>query len=277
MEKATTLVTGLGMGESARWHNEELFYADWTAGTISALDAAGNVRRVAGVPSFPITFDWLPDGRMAVVSGTEAAVLVEVPHAGLVPLADLRSISTYPWNEIAVHPSGNMYVNGIGYDYAGEPQANGVIAVVRPDGSAQEVAGGLAFPNGMLISADGSTLVVAESNAGCLTSFSVREDGGLEPEGTWAGVEGSAPDGISWDGSGGIWFAEVPGERCVRVQQGGTVLETVQLEDGCFSCAAGGLDGGLLFMLTARWPEVMDPDADKTGRVMVQRVKESSA
>ena len=274
MEKATTLVTGLGMGESARWHGGEFFYADWTAGTISALDAAGNVRRVAGVPSFPITFDWLPDGRMAVVSGTEAAVLVEVPHAGLVPLADLRGISEFPWNEIAVHPSGNMYVNGIGYDYASEPQPDGVIAVVRPDGTVQEVAGGLAFPNGMLVSADGSTLVVAESNAGRLSSFTIREDGGLEPAGIWAGVEGSAPDGISWDGSGGIWFAEVPGERCVRVQQGGSVLETVQLEDGCFSCATGGLDGGLLFMLTARWPQVMDPAAEKSGRVMVQRVKE---
>lgn len=273
MVQATTLVSGLGMGESARWHGGEFYFADWTAGTISALDAAGNVRRIAGVPSFPITFDWLPDGRMAVVSGADGAVLAEVPHAGLVPLADLRSFSPHPWNEIAVHPAGNIYVNGIGQDYAGEPQDNGLIVLIRPDGTAEQVAGNLAFPNGMLVSADGSTLVVAESNAGRLTSFEILPDGTLAPSQTWATVEGSAPDGISWDGSGGIWFAEVPGERCVRVQEGGTVLETVELDDGCFSCAAGGDDGGLLFMMTAQWPQVMDPGWEKTGRVMVQRVR----
>lgn len=273
MAQATTLVSGLGMGESARWHAGEFYFADWTAGTISALDAAGNVRRVAGVPSFPITFDWLPDGRMTVVSGSDGAVLVEVPHAGLVPLASLRGLSPHPWNEIAVHPSGNVYVNGIGQDYAGEPQENGLIALIRPDGTIQSVAGNLAFPNGMLVSADGRSLVVAESNAGRLTSFGIRPDGTLGPPQPWAAVAGSAPDGISWDGSGGIWFAEVPGERCVRVQEGGEVLQTVQLEDGCFSCAAGGDDGGLLFMMTAQWPQAMDPGWEKTGRVMVQRVR----
>lgn len=273
MTEVTTLASGLGMGESARWHGNELWFADWMAGTISALDAAGNVRRVTAVPSFPISFDWLPDGRMAVVSGSDGTVLLEVPHAGLVPMVDLRGISEYPWNEIAVHPSGNIYVNGIGYDYAGETQDNGVIALVHPDGSAEQVAGGLAFPNGMLVSDDGTTLVVAESNAGRISSFHIRDDGGLTPAGLWAGIEGSAPDGICWDGSGGIWFAEVPGERCVRVRQGGAVLDVVQLEQGCFSCAAGGGDGGLLFMMTAQWPEVMDPAAEHTGRVVGLRVK----
>lgn len=273
MTEVTTLASGLGMGESARWHGNELWFADWTAGTISALDGDGHVRRVTAVPSFPISFDWLPDGRMAVVSGSDATVLLEVHNAGLVPLADLRGISEYPWNEIAVHPSGNIYVNGIGYDYAGEAQDNGIIAVIRPDGSVEQVAGGLAFPNGMLVSEDGGTLVVAESNAGRLASFRIGEDGSLASDGVWAGVQGSAPDGICWDGTGGIWFAEVPGERCVRVRQGGAVLQTVQLEQGCFSCAAGGTDGGLLFMLTAQWPEVMDPAAEHTGRVMGVRVK----
>ena len=273
MTEVTTLASGLGMGESARWHGNELWFADWMAGTISALDGEGNIRRVAAVPSFPISFDWMPDGRMAVVSGGDRTVLLEVPHAGLVPVADLRGLSEHPWNEIAVHPSGNIYVNGIGYDYAGEAQESGVIAVIRVDGSVEEVAGGLAFPNGMLVSEDGATLVVAESYAGRLTSFRIRDDGGLVPLGSWAGIAGSAPDGICWDGSGGIWFAEVPGERCVRVRQGGEVMQTIQLEQGCFSCAAGGDDGGLLFMMTAPWPEAMDPAAEHAGRVLGLRVK----
>lgn len=272
MTGPTTLLTGIGMGESARWHSGELWFADWRAGTISALDAVGNLRRVTAVPSFPISFDWLPDGRMAVVSGAEGHVLVELPRAGLLPLADLTPISEHPWNEIAVHPGGNIYVNGIGHDYAGEPEHSGVIALVRPDGSTRQVAEGLAFPNGMLVSADGSTLVVAESYAGRLTSFTIAPDGTLSPAGDWAALESSAPDGICWDGNGGIWFAEVPGERCVRIEQGGRVLETVQLEQGCFSCAVGGEDGAVLFMTTAQWPDVLDPAAENTGRVLGLRV-----
>lgn len=274
MAEPATLASGIGMGESARWHGNEFWFADWTAGTISALDARGNVRRAAAVPSFPISFDWLPDGRMVVVSGSDGTVLVEVPHAGLVPLADLRRLSDHPWNEIAVHPGGNIYVNGIGGDYAAGAGSDGLIALVRPDGSAQTVAGGLSFPNGMLVSSDGSTLVVAESNAGRLASFAINADGTLTPAGEWAGLPGSAPDGICWDGSGGIWFAEVPGERCVRIRPGGDVVESVQLEQGCFSCAVGGDDGGLLFMMTAQWPEAMDPMAGNTGRVLGLRVRE---
>lgn len=273
MAEATTLVSGIGMGESARWHGGELWFADWMAGTISALDAEGLVRRVTAVPSFPIAFDWLPDGRMVVVSGSDGQVLLEVPHAGLVPLANLRSISEHPWNEIAVHPSGNIYVNGIGYDYSGDAESSGVIALLRGDGSLEQVAAGLSFPNGMLVSPDGRTLVVAESNAGNLAGFEIQDDGGLVPTGPWADLAGASPDGICWDGTGGIWFAEVPGERCVRVQQGGTVLDTVQLQQGCFSCAAGGADGGILFMLTAQWPEVMDPANAGSGSVMGLRVR----
>ncbi|MCC9145268.1 MULTISPECIES: SMP-30/gluconolactonase/LRE family protein [unclassified Arthrobacter] len=273
MAELTTLVSGIGMGESARWHAGELWFADWTAGTISALDSGGNVRRVSAVPSFPISFDWLPDGRMVVVSGTDGTVLLEVPNAGLVPHTDLAGISDYPWNEIAVHPSGNIYVNGIGYDYSSAAQASGIIALIRPDGSVDQVADGLAFPNGMLVSDDGGTLVVAESNAGRLASFAISGDGSLTPDGEWAGVSGSAPDGICWDGAGGIWFAEVPGERCVHVREGGTVLDTVQLDRGCFSCATGGEDGGLLFMMAAQWPEVLDPEAGNTGQVLGLRVR----
>ncbi|MCQ1956780.1 SMP-30/gluconolactonase/LRE family protein [Arthrobacter sp. zg-Y826] len=273
MAEPTTLVSGIGMGESARWHADELWFADWTAGTISALSPDGDVRRVTAVPSFPISFDWLPDGRMAVVSGTDRTVFLEIPNAGLVPHADLSGLSDHPWNEIAVHPSGNIYVNGLGYDYSADPQSSGIVALIRPDGSVVQVADGLAFPNGMLVSDDGASLVVAESHAGRLTSFAIADDGALTPAGEWAAVSGSAPDGICWDGTGGIWFAEVPGERCVRVREGGTVLETVQLDQGCFSCAIGGNDGGLLFMLTAQWPEVMDPATPGTGQVLGLRVR----
>lgn len=267
MGRISTVVAGIGMGESARWHNGTLWYADWMARTVSVLESGGTASVVATVPSFPISFDWFDDGRTVVVSGGTAEVLAGF-GGRLARIAGLGHLSPDPWNELAVHPGGALYVDGIGYDFAGPPRAEGLIARVAPDGTATRVAGGLAFPNGMVISPDGALLVVAESHAGRLTCFDIGDDGALENRRVWAAVEGSAPDGICWSPDGGIWYADVPNRRCVLVREGGEVADAVQFPQGCFSCAVGGTGGDLLFVTAADWPGAMDAAGPKSGRVL---------
>ena len=149
---------------------------------------------------------------------------------------------------------GNAYINGIGFDMmAGEPFAPGIIALVAPDGSARQVADGVAFPNGMLVTPDDSTLIVAESYARRLTAFDIAADGGLSNRRVWADLGDGVPDRICVDAEDAVWYADVPNRRCVRVREGGEVLETVDLDRGCFSCALGGTDGTTLFMLAQQW------------------------
>src|SRR5262245_21662526 len=157
---ARVLMTGLGFGESPRWHENRLWFANWGTQQIVAVDLDRKSEIVTKVPTtIPYCFDWLPNGRLLIVSGQEALVLRLEPDGSLVTHADLRDISASAWNEIVVDGRGNTYVNGAG------------IALITADGSIRKISEELAFPNGMAVTADNSTLIIAESHGNRLTAF----------------------------------------------------------------------------------------------------------
>ena len=254
MSGLQTLMTGIDFGESPRWHDGRLWFADWGAEELIAVDLDGNSEVIAPVHSFPFCIDWLPDGTLLVVSGRDRSVLRMGADRSLETYVDLRPLSDKGWNEIVVDGRGNAYVNGGGFDLmAGEPFAPGIVALVTPDGSARQVADEIAFPNGMAVMPDNRTLIVAESYAGRLTAFTIGADGSLGDRRVWADLGDAAPDGICIDASGAVWYADVPHRCCVRVAEGGAVLDRIELDRGCFSCALGGRDDRTLFMVTREW------------------------
>jgi sugar lactone lactonase YvrE len=247
------LLSGLAYVESPRWHDGRLWFAHWGTGEIVAVDLDGNSEVVGhGPPALGWSIDWLPDGRL-LVTGQE--LLRREPDGSMVRHADLSGVAEHGWNEIAVDGRGNAYVNCVGYDMmGGEQPTTGIIGLVTAGGAApRQVADEIAFPNGMAITPDGSTLIVAESHAGRLTAFDIDPDGGLSRRRVWADLGDAAPDGICLDTAGAAWYADVPNQRCVRVAEGGQVLQTITLDRGCFSCALGGPDGRTLFMTAAQW------------------------
>ena len=135
----------------------------------------------------------------------------------------------------------------------GANPASGIIALVTPDGTVRQVADGLAFPNGMAVTANNSTLIVAESFGKRLTAFDIAANGSLSNRRVWADLKDGAPDGISADAEGAIWYADVPNKRCVRVREGGEVLQTINADRGCFACMLGGRDRRTLFIMAAEW------------------------
>src|SRR5205085_129918 len=129
----------------------------------------------------------------------------------------------------------------------------GHIALVTADGSSRLVADGIAFPNGMLITPDNATLIVADSYGKCLVALDITEDGSLANRRVWADLGDGVPDGICLDAENAVWYADVPNERCVRVREGGEVLQTVAIDRGCFACALGGTERRTLFITANRW------------------------
>jgi sugar lactone lactonase YvrE len=249
-----TITTGLVLGESPRWHDGRLYVSDWGAGEILALDADGGGREVvARVERLPFCFDFLPDGRMLVVDGRAARLLRREPDGTLVPHADLAALAAPPWNDIVVDGRGNAYVNATGFDFPGGEFAPGIVALVTPDGSIREVADGVAFPNGVAVTPDNATLILAESYGRCLTAWDIADDGSLSGRRVWADLGDGAPDGICIDAEGAVWYADVPNRRCVRVREGGQVLATVELDRGCFACMLGGPSGTTLFIVASEW------------------------
>ena len=261
---AKPMLSGLVIGESPRWHDGRLWFANWGAGEIVAVDLEGNAEVVAtGPPGLGWSIDWLPDGRLLV---TGRGLMRIEADGSMVAHADVTGLGVNDFNEIVVDGRGNIYVNG-GCDFEpGEGNAPGIIALVTPDGAARRVADGIAFPNGMVVTPDNSTLVVAESFARSLTAFDIADDGSLSNRRVWADDVG--PDGICIDADRAIWTGVGRfGDNLVgRVREGGAVLERVRLDGPCFACMLGGQDRRTLFMLAADW-RMADSPADNIARL----------
>jgi sugar lactone lactonase YvrE len=260
--EAQPLLTGLVIGESPRWHDGRLWFAHWGAGEIVAVDLEGNSEVVGEGPAgLGWSIDWLRDGRLLV---TGEGLRRREPDGSMAPHADLSSLAVGEFNEIVVDGRGNIYVNG-GADFEpGAGEAPGIIALITPDGSVRRVADGIAFPNGMAVTPDNSTLILAESFAARLTAFDIADDGHLSNRRAWA--DGVGPDGICIDVEGAVWTGVGGfGENLVgRVRDGGEVLERVRLDMPCFACMLGGDDGKTLFMLVADWRIADSPDDNMT-------------
>jgi len=246
--EAQPLLTGLVIGESPRWHEDRLWFSHWGMGEIVAVDLEGNSEVVGhGPPGLGWSIDWLPDGRLLVTGGE---LMRREPDGSMVRHADLSAVADHRWNEIVVDGRGNIYVNGVGFRFGEEEFQPGILALVTPDGSARQVADGLAFPNGMVVTPDNSTLIVSESFAGRLTAFDIAADGSLSNRRVWA--DGVGPDGICIDAEGAVWTGS-GANACVRVREGGEVLERVELDRTPFACMLGGPDGRTLFMMAQEW------------------------
>jgi len=255
-----TLLTGLGFGESPRWRQDRLWFSNWGMQEIVAVDLAGKSEVIVRVPTtIPFCIDWLPDGRLLVVSGREGLLRRREPDGRLVTHADLNRLSDQGWNEIVVDGRGNAYING----------GPGIIALVTHGGSARLVADSIAFPNGMAVTPDNSTLIIAESYGKRLTAFEIAADGSLSNRRVWADLDGGVPDGICIDADNAVWYGDVPNKRCVRVREGGEVLQTINLDRGCFACMLGGPDKRTLFLMVAEWRGMANmADGSRTGRVL---------
>jgi sugar lactone lactonase YvrE len=248
------LMDGIVFGESPRWHDGRLWFSDWGANQVIALDpGAGSHVVEATVASFPMCIDFLPDGRLLVVDSARRRLLRREPDGSLVQHADLSGVSQKPWNDIVADDRGNAYVNTIGFDFPGGEFAPGLIVLVTPDGTVGRAADGLAFPNGMAISPDGATLIVAESYANRLTAYDIGSDGGLGNRRVWAETPDDHPDGICMDAEGAVWYADVGNQRCVRVREGGQVLAKADLDRGAFACALSRGDDPRLFVVGQTW------------------------
>jgi len=237
VNQPTVRVAGRGLVESPRWHDSHLWFADWTAGEILRLGADKLPEVVAEAAAPPLSFDFDADGRMLIVASQAGQLLRREVGGTIAPFAELGAAG---WNEIVVDGRGDVYVNG--------PQ----LVLVTPDGKVSVQADGFAFPNGMAVTPDNQTLIIAESHARRLTAFDIAANGALSRRRVWAELEGP-PDGICIDETGAVWYADVPNAYCRRVREGGEVLDEVKLDRGGFACMLGGPDRRTLYITGANW------------------------
>jgi len=269
---------GLCFPEGPRWHAGKLWFSDMHAKRVMRAGMDGRAEVVVEVPERPSGLGWLPDGRLLVVSMYDRRLL-RLDPSGLTEVADLSKIATFHANDMVVDRHGRAYVGNFGFDLiAGEAPRPTSLALVEPDGKTRVAASELVFPNGMVITPDGRSLIVAESFAARLTAFEIAADGSLSNRRVFAALDGGAvPDGIALDAEGAVWVASPLTGECLRVHEGGRVSRRLRGSALPYACALGGPDRKTLFICTA---ETHDPDecaAKRTGKIETVQVDAAGA
>jgi len=276
MSKLNILQTGLGMGESPRWRDDRLWFSDMVTQQVRKVDRSGHGEVVTKVEAGPMGLGWLPDGTMLVVSSMDGRLLRCDPDGSLHTHADMSSLSPYPFSDMVMDSRGNAYITNIGFDFSEGFDGDGLPGsafLVTPQGEARQVADAMGFPNGLVVTPDNSTLIIAESYANRLTAFDIAEDGSLANRRVWADLGDGVPDGLTLDAENAVWYADVPNQRCVRVQEGGAVLQTIDVDRGCFACVLGGPQNTTLFIVAAQWLGAQSMGSqEKTGQVLAVEV-----
>ena len=261
-----TLIGGRAFLEGPRWHDGALWVSDMHAHEVLRVGMDGRDEVVAQLESAPSGLGWLPDGTMLIVSMDERRVLRLVDDE-LAEHADCSAHASHEINDMVVDRHGHAFVSQFGYDHHGGAKLQPApVLRVDPDGSVIPATDGLRMANGMVITADGRTLVVAESAGRRLVAFDLDDDGSLSNEREWADLPaGDYPDGICIDAEDAVWIAGPASDRFVRVREGGEVLDVVECPGRhAIACAIGGDDGHTLFCCTS--PTHGQPDESRAAR-----------
>ena len=273
-----TVLDGLAFGEGPRWHDGALWFSDMHSHRVIRTALDGDAETVVEIThDEPSGLGWLPDGRLLVVAMETQRLLRVEPDGTVVEHADLSSLARGSLNDMISAADGTAYIGDMGariHDAASERVA-GQTFRVTPDGAASCAADDLQAPNGHILTADGRTLIVAESAAMRLTAFDVAADGTLSNRRTYAelhpekeGVPVAPPDGICLDEEGAVWVADPIGARVFRVLEGGEVTDSITFDDVIpVACVLGGPDRRTLLMcVAADWKrEVVSKS--RTGRI----------
>ncbi len=268
-----TLLEGLAFPEGPRWHAGRLWFSDIFGYAVHAVDLAGRDEVIARVPQHPSGLGWTTDDRLLVVSMNDRRLL-RMEGDTLRPFADLGAFAGGPCNDMVVNEAGRAYIGNFGFDmFANAERQQAAIIRVDPNGTASVAAAGLDFPNGMVVTPDGRTLIAAESYGHRLTAFAIGEDGSLSNRRVFAELGDVVPDGICLDAEGAVWVAHARANKALRVFDGGRIAETVEVPEGrgVYACALGGADRQTLFLCTCtvRGPE---SEAARQGRIEMAQV-----
>ena len=284
MGRTTRVLTDdVYFGEGPRWRGGRLWFSDFYAHAVKSISPAGDLRIEFEIDDQPSGLGWQPDGTMLIVSMTKRQVLRRTPDGRIAVHADLGHIATFHCNDMVVDSAGGAYVGNFGFDLDAAVASRGVqsvladhstakLAYISPDGRPSVAAEDMHFPNGPVITPDGKTLIVGETFGGVLTAFEIGAGGTLGNRRVWAPTSPRAPDGICLDAEGAIWIANPVAPECVRIAEGGQVLEVIDTGAPCFACMLGGEDGRTLFMLTASGSGHVEASTKKAGKVLAAQV-----
>ena len=263
-----TLLEGGGFFEGPRWRDGSWWVSDFYRRQVSRVSTDGVETVVVEVPNQPSGLGWLPDGSLVISSMKDHRVL-RFADGQLTELADVSEHCGGSLNDLVVDEAGHVFVGNFGFDLmGGGPPNTANLVRVDPDGSVTVAADDLRFPNGAVITPDGTTLIVGETTGNRYTAFTLSADGSLTDRRIWAALGDLpvgdtfedalsqikvSPDGCALDAEGHIWAADALGNRALRIAPGGDIVDEIKAPEGLgiYALMLGGDDGRTLLLCGA--------------------------
>jgi len=245
--RRSLLADGFCFGEGPRWFEGLLWFSDMLGEAVHTVSGSGSLTTLALAGHAPSGLGFRPDGSLLIAS-TERRVVLRYDGDTVTTIADLSGVVPDNLGDMVVDARGRAYIGS-------QAREGGVVVRVDPDNSVTTVAGDLDFPNGMVITPDGATLIVAESVGRRLTAYTIDDSGGLSGRRVFADGLDGPPDGITLDAEGGVWTAMTLAhqfERIVAGGSGGSVTDRIDIGDrAAIACTLGGPDRRALFLLSS--------------------------
>lgn len=241
---APPLAHGFCFGEGPRWFEGLLWFSDMLGEAVHTADLRGSLTTVPLPGRTPSGLGFRPDGSLLIVSADDRVVL-SYDGETVVPIADLTKLAPAGLGDMVVDHAGRAYIGSQAFE-------GGLIIRLDPDGRAVVVADDLDFPNGMVITEDRKTLIVAESVGRRLTAYRIGDDGALHDRRIFADNLDGPPDGIALDAQGGVWAAMTLAHQFERIIDGGEVTDRIDMDGRvAIACALGGPERRTLFLLSS--------------------------
>jgi sugar lactone lactonase YvrE len=241
------LANGFCFGEGPRWFEGLLWFSDVLGEAVHTADMRGSVTTLPLPGRSPSGLGFRPDGSLLIAS-TEDRQVLRYDGETVVTIADLADLAPASLGDMVVDDAGRAYIGS----QASQALGGGVIVRLDPDDSATVVAEDLDFPNGMVITPDRKTLIVAESIGRRLTAFTIGDDGPLSDRRVFADGLDGPPDGIALDAEGGVWTSMTLAHQFERITAGGAVTDRIDMgERVAIACALGGPERRTLFLLSS--------------------------
>jgi sugar lactone lactonase YvrE len=230
--------------ETPRWRDGRWWFLDTHGQAIRTVDLQGRLETQLELAFKPNGFGFRRDDSV-MVGDALGRKIHRWDGQTLTHVADVSGMTVFCLSDGIVDRHDRMHVGDIGYNFcdpANQPVHTCVITCIEADGSARVVADGLSFPNGMVITPDGRTLIVAETMGHRLTAFDIGADGALANRRVYAQLaDDVSPDGIALDAEGGVWIANPEGRyAAMRVLEGGEIGEAVELQTDGYAVMLGG-------------------------------------
>lgn len=244
------LANGFCFGEGPRWFEGLLWFSDMLGEAVHTADMRGSLTTLPLPGHSPSGLGFRPDGSLLIAS-TEDRQVLRYDGETVVTIADLTDLAPASLGDMVIDDAGRAYIGSQAF-------SGGVIIRLDPDDSATSatiVAEDLDFPNGMVITDDRSTLIVAESIARRLTAFTIDDGAGggaLHNRRIFAGGLDGPPDGIALDAGGGVWTSMTLAHQFERIVEGGAVTDRIDMGDRvAIACTLGGPERRTLFLLSS--------------------------